>query len=279
MRPGLVVRVRVVDAVAAGDRLPLAVAAGRAGRKVLGRAHLDLVAAARAFVGAGGHVASGRNRIGHVLSLLYVSCFGRFSSRRHRLETTCAVGFNSRPSGDRWPCGRGLTATFWLSCLCGEHDYRRSPCRFAYGIRREREKRSLFVCGLCTRGTFAEVGSRSARSTRPQLGDRFVNPSAPPCRHKTKAGSTLFHDQDGRLIGIFVSQGHDSQCASPERDGVSRLPVGNSGAQSRRSAGSPSTVSSLNMNPAILTPFRGGRTAGCRAYRGGWRGERPTRSR
>src|SRR5436190_24143683 len=47
----LAVRVGIADAVAARDRVPLAVATIRARRKVLCRSHLELVAATRAFVG------------------------------------------------------------------------------------------------------------------------------------------------------------------------------------------------------------------------------------
>src|SRR5690348_1502899 len=61
----LAVGVRVVDGVAAGDRLPRAVLAARAGRQALDRADLDLVAAVGALVGAGGDVAAGRDWIGH----------------------------------------------------------------------------------------------------------------------------------------------------------------------------------------------------------------------
>src|SRR3954451_17707204 len=53
------VRIRIVFRIASADRLVLAVAAVRAGREMLRRAHVDGGAAVRALVRAGGDVASG----------------------------------------------------------------------------------------------------------------------------------------------------------------------------------------------------------------------------
>ena len=61
----LVVRVRIVDAVAAGHRLPLAVTTRGAGWKVLRRTNVDLVAAVGALVSAGRNVTAGGNRVSH----------------------------------------------------------------------------------------------------------------------------------------------------------------------------------------------------------------------
>ena len=61
----LPVRVWIVHAVAAGDRVPVSVAAGRAGREVLDRSDLDPLAAFRALVGAGADVAARRYLLSH----------------------------------------------------------------------------------------------------------------------------------------------------------------------------------------------------------------------
>src|SRR3954454_17677110 len=64
-RTGLLVGVRIVRGVPARDRAPLPVVARRARREVLGGADLQLIAAVRALVRAGGDVAAGGNRICH----------------------------------------------------------------------------------------------------------------------------------------------------------------------------------------------------------------------
>jgi hypothetical protein len=57
----------VFGAVASADRLPLPVSAIRAGWQMVARAHVDLVAALRAFVSAGAHVAAGGDWVSHVV--------------------------------------------------------------------------------------------------------------------------------------------------------------------------------------------------------------------
>jgi hypothetical protein len=52
-KPGLVLRIRVAGAIAARNRLPLAVATGGARREAVAGANVDLVAALGASVGAG----------------------------------------------------------------------------------------------------------------------------------------------------------------------------------------------------------------------------------
>src|SRR5207253_3164264 len=61
----LAVGVGILGGVAARLRAPLAVLALRAGRQVVGRGHLQLVAAVGATVGAGGDVAAGGNGFSH----------------------------------------------------------------------------------------------------------------------------------------------------------------------------------------------------------------------
>jgi len=58
----LAIRLRIVDAVAARDLFPLALAAGGARGEMLGRAKVDLMTAVRASVGAGPHSAAGGPR-------------------------------------------------------------------------------------------------------------------------------------------------------------------------------------------------------------------------
>jgi hypothetical protein len=71
------------------------------------------------------------------------------------------------------------------------------------------------------------------------------------------------HDQHRWLIGVVVSTAHDRQ---RPRANVNRVPGFQSGTALLSvggSAGSPSTVSNLNMNPAIRSslPLGWGRTA------------------
>src|SRR5215211_1782992 len=68
------VRVGIARAVAAAERFPLAVAAARAGGKVLGGADGERLAASGAAVGACGRVAAGWNRLGHLDALLVFWC-------------------------------------------------------------------------------------------------------------------------------------------------------------------------------------------------------------
>ena len=69
----LSVRIGVFRAVPPADGVPLSVAAFRARRQAVDRAHVDLIAAVRAAIRPGRHVASGWNWIRHLSHLLVVS--------------------------------------------------------------------------------------------------------------------------------------------------------------------------------------------------------------